>query len=85
MIAEAVDAVRTLVCALAAWLIVFAVVCTPFVLAVGALVGWALRATWRGLTRALRALQPHEGPRVQPEPDSPSGARTGPHDWKEAA
>ena len=85
MIAEAMDAAWTLGWALLAWILVGALVVTVVVLAVTAVVGWAARAAWRGLTQALRTPQPPEGPRVQPEPDSPSGARTGPHDWKEAA
>lgn len=85
MIGEAIDAAWTLGWALLAWIVAGALVATVLLLAVTAVVGWAARAAWRGLTRALRSPQPHEGPRVQPEPDSPSGARTGPHDWKEAA
>ena len=85
MIAEAMDAAWTLGWALLAWILVGALVVTVVVLAVGAVVGWAARAAWRGLTRLLRAVEPNEAPRVHPEPDSPPRGRTGPHDWKEAA
>lgn len=88
MIGEAMDAAWTLGWALLAWILAGALVVTVVVLAVGAVVGWAARAAWRGLTRALRTPQPSQAPRVHPESDSAPQdhlSHSGRHDHQQAA
>ena len=75
MIAEAVDAVRTLAGALLAWIVAGAVVATGLLYAGIAGAVWAVNA----VRNALRGQQPAAGPTPAPKPPTDSPQRRKDH------
>ncbi|MHB9857655.1 hypothetical protein [Streptomyces sp. YIM S03343] len=89
MIAEVIDAATAIGWALLAWVAVFALVVTAVGYATVTVLWLAGRWARKGAARAYAAVSrtntPPCGSRVAGTPPEPADARTGPHDWKEAA